>query len=363
MIRKIGRKSFTWLFCLLLGSGCVAVPYQEFKTYDQAFTETKAATEKLLIEYDAANQRVEKKSIDQKSGSSPYPGHVDLSPVINPLKANNPVTARYDALKMVGTYNTLLITLAEGKSPAEVKTVADSLISSTNQFASLLGTTDFIPYAAPIGKLVATLVQKLEEAQNRKQFIAALKEGEPIVQKILDLFAEDAQDIYELKAIEADRELFKFTKKVTDFNRQIKQVALEYKKPSGEMPEKIQVIEKKLGVIYNRVKSKNSSDLKFSGAKILDNLVISQFEQTLVQAESAASGYEKIVSEQQAFYELIMSYGGLLGKTKSTLTIVRLAMDQPVNINDQAKELFDFVFQVKRDWDALDQARRSGGNQ
>ncbi|WP_320040846.1 hypothetical protein [uncultured Desulfobacter sp.] len=365
---RVYARIVSGIICLsvLTGAGCIAVPYQEFKTYDQAFTETKTATEKFLLEYDTELEERNKAQEKTKSAGdgTPFPATVNLAPVMNPSKATTPLTARYDALSIVSDFNTVLITLAEGKSSKEVQTVADSLISSLNKFGTLIGETELIPYAAPVGKLVSTLIQKLNEAQNRKQFIAALTAGEPVVQAILDLFAQDAQDIYKVKALKATGKCSDYQDKAAAFNRQIKSLSRDYKIPSDNKTiTRIKKVEAEMQKIYTRTGLKNKAVLDPQGKKPFGDLVFSQFEQTLVQAGDAATGYETVIKEQQAFYELSISYGRLLGKTKTALTTVRLALDKPADIHQQATDLIAFVFEVKRDWNALEKARQSGSGQ
>lgn len=368
MVQKLFRYGIVLgvIFVTVFGFGCASVPQREFKSYSDAFAEIKSVTEQLLLEYDVA-KRAEAKSrsaeVSPSKLSPPYPSEVNLTHMVHGKSFKDPVNARRDALKVVTGFNSVLISLAEGKKSEEVKSVTDSLIENLNNFAILISEDFNIPYAGQVGAIISTVVTKLEEAENRKQFIAALREAEPIIQNILDLFAKDAQDIYKIKARQTDRLWTDHQDKVATLVRQMKKVAKDHSKPAGAQVDKLLEIENNVRTVYDRVGlNENSEKLSTTGNKPLDELTISQLEQTLVQADSEADKYEGVIKAQVAFHKLIISYGQLLAQTNSALTTVRLALDGPVDIRQQANELIFFVFEVKRDWEALNDARRSASS-
>lgn len=119
-------------------------------------------------------------------------------------------------------------------------------------------------------------------------------------------------------------------------------------------------IEKKVRNVLNRAGLKeNSEKLPTEGNRTFSEITFSQLEQTLVQAKSEADKYEEVIKAQAAFYKVIVSYEQLLAKTKSALITVRLALDAPVDIRQQANELIAFAFAVKRDWEAFNTSRHA----
>jgi hypothetical protein len=350
----------------VVGVGCVSVPNREFKSYSDAFEETKGIAEQLLLEYDAA-KRIEEKRKSKKSptvkSSSPYPSYVRLTLNVENGSLIDHVGARREALQVISGFNSALLSLAEGKKPEEIKSSIDSLTDGIKNVAQLVGENLPIPYAGEIGSLISTVIAKLEEAHNRKQFVSALREAEPIIQGILLLFAKDAQDIYLIRARQTDRLWTDHQDKVATLIRQMRNVAKEHTKPSGAQLEKLVNIEKKVRKVLGRAGLKdNSEKLPTEGNRIFGELTLSQLEQTLVQAKAEADKYEAVINAQAALHKVIISYGQLLAQTKSTLTTVRLALDAPMDIRQQANELIVFVFAVKRDWDALNAARRSAAS-
>jgi len=346
--------------------GCVRVPQRSFQSYSDAFAETKTITEQLLLEYDAARRVEEMHSAPAEPSpraGTYYPSEVTIARMGVKKGPKDPVDARRDALEVVSGFNAVLISLAEGRKPDEVKSVTDSLIGDLNTFATLISDDFQIPYAGQIGALISTVVTKLEEANNRRQFIAAIRAAEPIIQGILVLLAEDAQDIYTIKARQADRLWMHHQGSVAVLVRQMKGVAKECATPTGELATELQDLEQRIRAVYDRVDlTENSEELTTAGTRPFDRLTMSQLEQTLVQATAEADAYEAVINSQVAFHTLIVSYGQLLAETQSALTTVRLALDEPVDIRQQASELIPLVFAVKRNWEALNDARRSGSS-
>lgn len=348
---------------LFFSYGCVSVPQKEFKSYTDVFAETKAVTEQFLLEYDQA-KRIETEAKSAKppkiNKSSPYPADLKIIVMAQNRTSVDAVGARREALEVVSSFNAILISLAEGKKPEEIKSITDSFLEDLNGVANLFGDQFAIPYVGQIGSLISTVVTKLQEAQNRQQFVAALKEAEPIIQGIVLLFAKDAEDIYQIRAKQADRQWTDSQDKVATLVRQIKNVAKGYATPGGSYTPRLVKIEKEVRNVLDRVGLKeNSEALSMTGPAIFEELTLSQFDQTLVQANLEADRYEIAIKQQVAFHKLIVSYGELLGKTTTSLTAVRLALDAPSDIRQQSKELFSFVFTVKRNWEELDSVRRT----
>jgi hypothetical protein len=365
MAQKISRYSIVLhtALWLVFGCGCSSVPQREFKSYSDAFAETASITEKLLLEYDLA-KRTEAQARSSKTKPSepnrPYPAAVSLASIMEGTPSQDPVDARYEALRVVTGFNALLISLAEGKKPEEVRSTTDSLIDDFKGLATLVGKDLEIPCAGQVSALISTVITKLQEADNRRQFIGAMREAEPIIQGILDLFIQDAEDIYAIKAKQADRLWSDYQDGVATLIRQMKAVCKECRAPAGDQVGKWQEIEEKVRQVYDRAGlKKNDHKLPAVGDTAIDELTTSQLEQTLVQANAEADKYEAVIRSQVAFHELVVSYGQLVGKTKSALTTVRLALDAPVDIRQQAHELLVFAFEVKRDWEALEDARHS----
>lgn len=351
-------------FVLLGVGGCTIVPQQEFSEYTQAFNEAKSATEQLLLDLDTSKKIVEKIKNTRNPPAvqaGPFPLKVDLAAFGSP--EIDPVGARRVYLEAVSKFNTVLTDLAAGKKPEEVRNSVDSLISGLNNVAGLIGETLPIPGVA--GGLISTVIGQLQQARNRQQFVAALQAGAPIVDGILDLFRKDAEDVYTIMAgvatIDADHQ----TDLVFDLSEQMKKVAADHKAPEGDVAGDLGKIEKKLRIVLDQAglteQQGHMSNLPTTGDNKFDRITLSQLQQTLVQAEAAAVKYTAIIDKQKAYHDLVVSYGLLLLKTRQTLSVARGSLDKPADLRAQATELIEFVFNVKRDWEAVQLARHSAG--
>ncbi|MBU0484189.1 MAG: hypothetical protein KKB30_06715 [Proteobacteria bacterium] len=366
MKQRIYRFGILLLICfvMIMGSGCVTVPQQEFKAYSEAFSESKKMTEQLLIEYDQAKKNEAERQTGKKNVESeqPYPKAVDLKRMYPGFMLMDPVSKRHEALQVVTGFNEIIISLAEGKNPEEVKSTTDSFIENFNKFSELIGDDFEIPYAGQISRLVSDVITKFEEAKNRKQFIAALTKAEPFIQSILLLFLQDAEDLYDIKVKQSDRLWSGHQDKVAILVRQMRNVANEHKAPTNQKDQKkLNEIEGKVKNLLDRVGLKDNNEKLQTkvGDSAFNQIALSQLQQTLDQTNSVAYEYEKVIKTHNAFHEVIVSYGELISKTSTSLTIVRLAFDKPIDIRQQASELVSLAFTVKRNWEALDKARRS----
>lgn len=352
--------SIVTLISLFAVGACTSVPEREFKAYTAAFDEVKSATEQLLLDMDGAQNLAKAAGAQpkKKTGSAPFPLVVDLTS--NGSVVDDTVAMRRRSLEVVSRFNTVLISLAAGRKPAEVKSSVDSLISGFKNIAGLVGKS--IPVPGGAGDLAATIIGALEKANNRKQFAAAAKKAQPVITAILDLFRKDAEDVYKIMALDAKKRSARERRKVSGLVRQMQGVASLYKVPTiaGKI-KRIETLEKKIQTVLGRVdRGASSAKLQVkAGPGVIDELAYSQLEQSLTQAEQAAGNYRVIKQEQLARYQLAVAYGKLLRKTVQSLGAVRAGLDRPADIRAQAMELIGFSFDVKRNLKALNEAPKT----
>lgn len=360
----IGGVGFAFVVLALVG--CAAVPEQEFVAYTQAFDEAKAATEQLIVTLDLAkkiarevDKGISETSNNQKIGAQDAPFSTTISlPEIATPKLDE-ITARREALEGVARFNAVLMVLAAGKKRKEVKSSMDSLAQGLSGIANLVGSTLDIPEMTT--NLISTVVGKLQEAQNRAQFEAALRDAAPVIDGILELFRQDAADVYEIFAREAVGRSKRLQDKVFDLMLQMKSVSSEHETPNSELSTGFQDSNTKLRGLLNAVglyeEAGHSSDLLTNGGKTFDKTTLSQLQQTLIQAETARDQYSAVIAKQKSLRELMESYGQLLLKTRQSLQVARAALDKPAEFRTQASELIMSVFEVKRNLDAMRLAR------
>ena len=343
--------------------GCTTVPQKEFRDYTEAFAEVKATTEQLLLDYDAAKKEEAKRKATPASPAQParpYPSSVSLAIAANDADLVDEMAMRRQTLEVVTSYNKALTALAEGRKPEEVKESVGSLLSGLQNVGSFVKAGFSISYVGQAAALISTVVAELEKANNRKQFVVALHNGAPIIRGILQNVAADAEDLYRIRAKQADRKRKDFRDVVATHVRQMRKVAGEHAMPTGNLVKRLSDIEKKVRTTLDRAGlTENSEKLPTTGQAAVTELIASQLEQTLVQAETAAKKYRAVLDEQNAYQGLVISYGRMLRQTELSLDAVRAALDAPLDIHAQAQQLITFVFAVKRDWETLRAARRA----
>jgi hypothetical protein len=349
---------------LLVMAACTAVPQQEFKAYTDAFAEVKSVSEQILVDMETAEKMVAKIRGDRNPPAAvgaPYRKDVDLLALATPKE--DQATKRHRALEAVDSFNNVLVALAAGKKPEEIQSSVDSLIGGLKNVAALTGQT--LPIPAPVGKLAATAIELLEKAQNRQQFDAGLRAAAPVIDEFLVLLTKDAQSIFVNAVKFTDLATEHERDRVTDYYVQMKQVASAHKEPgAGDLKTGRDSLEKKLEKALRQVghtaeKGFNAKLPISAAGKTFDAMALSQLEQTYGLMEAAAQKYSALVEKQNAYHELVMSYGRMLASTRRTLQTVRTALDRPADIRAQALELVGFAFDVKRKLEALRETRQA----
>ncbi|MBI4800256.1 MAG: hypothetical protein HY794_16315 [Desulfarculus sp.] len=111
------------------------------------------------------------------------------------------IQARLDALNLLGKYGTRLGELAGSDAPARFESAASALggnlygLQDNFNALSKQGDTKANDYLTPIGKLVGILGRMYLEQQRDQALTAAIQEGAPTVESILDLLKRDMEEV------------------------------------------------------------------------------------------------------------------------------------------------------------------------
>lgn len=341
----------------LLALGCTStVPKRELAAYTQAFDEAEVATEQLILYLDRAKliaSEVEKRS---SNASTPFQLEIQLRVVPYSTPKIDVIAARRLALDVIVRYNSVLMALAEGKKPEEIRSSISSLTKGLSTFAGIASNVS-LPLNATTS-LISTIVSKLQDAHNKAQFEAAIREASPIIDKILDLFRKDAEDVYRISAENAYQRITGYKDSIFDLSIQMNLVAMEHEEPELEFLTEFRRIKADLRNTLDTVGFNDMAiDLPTTGQIPFDDNTLNQLRSSLDLAETMRDQYSAVVTEQNALYGLIESYGYLLLKTSQSLKTLGMALDRPAEFSSQASELIMVVFQVKRDIDAYTRAR------
>jgi hypothetical protein len=270
------------------------------------------------------------------------------------------ILARRRALELIQRFNTTLSELAVGRSPDEVRASANALISGLNQFAEVveLGAGAAIPFGSEVATLIGTVVQKLEEAHNRAQFVAAMRAGAPVISRAFRQLQADANHVYRIRALDARSRALAVRIDMSNKVQEMTGVAATVQSPTDEVNiAALKDVQDRLTRLVRATGLQEPDALRTTGPDAFSKLVITQLQQTLTQLETSGKGYQAIVDEQNAFYGWTESYKAMVGKADATIKAVVVALDQPFDLPAAASDLVAFAFQVKRDFEALRAAR------
>lgn len=347
---------------LLIG-GCTSVPVAEFQSYTDAYTGVKTESENLLVELDSVFKlsdaiTAQMAATKNKKPVRPFP--LEATGSNNKKPGEDDVLIRRHALDLITLYNDTLSRLAAGQSPEQVRSSANSLISGLNTFGTIVnaGSSAVIPFAGEVAALLGTVVHKLQEAHNRAQFVDALRNGAPILAKIFAQLQTDANLVYRIRALDADKRTLAVQQGMVNNIEQMLLVAKNSKAPTSAKDIKtFKTIQGKLANVIKAANIQGAPAIVASGNDISVPLLISQLQQTLSQLESSATQYQAIVDEINASLNWVQSYKRMVKGTNTDLNAVVIALDKPVDLTAIASQIGIFVFQVRRDFQALQTAR------
>ena len=354
-VKQTGLVGFYAIVLFALGCNST-VPKRELAAYTQAFDEAEVATEQLILYLDRAKLIASEVENRSSNSSTPFQLEIQLRVVPYSTPKIDVIAARRLALDVIVRYNSVLKALAEGKKPEEIRSSISSLTKGLSTFASIASNVS-LPLSATTS-LISTVVSKLQDANNKAQFEAAIKEASPIINNILDLFRKDAEDVYKISAENAYQRVAGYKDSIIDLSIQMKSVAKKHEEPDLELLTEFRRIKDDLRNIFDTVGFKEKEiDLPTTGKNPFDANTLNQLKSSLDLAETMRDQYSAVVTEQNALYGLIESYGYLLLKTSESLKTLEMALDRPAEFSSQASELIMVVFQVKRDIDAYTRAR------
>jgi hypothetical protein len=343
------------LILVLFLGGCAIfqpLPKAELQTYREALLETRNVGDQVLQTWDKAARTARARDEMQKlqaSGQdvSPFPVEFNAREVIDTEGAPDPVAVRMLALDTVVRYTNLLVTLAEGRSIAQVQSSVDQLRANLQTVTGLLSLAP-VPGLAAAGPLLQTLSGALEKARLRKEFRNAVQDGESAVVAILYFLIDDTPDYYmTVFALENEKRL-KLRGYITDAVGSIIKIVQDHAKPSdpaflGKMETKIKV------VLDSLVPPLQAPALVSAGSKPFSNLAQSQVITDVERMEAANRKRNDVVEGLNAYHRLLAVYVRLLDQTRSNLHRLSLALDQPVDVQAAFEETLALALQARRD--------------
>lgn len=345
---------------LLLAAACTPVPKVELTAYVDAFGKTEAAIEQALVDMDAAEAVVKeikarREAEKNDSGANtPTAGTIQTTIDLRPAAAEpeSQSAKRRRALEVVARFNATMVALAEGRSDAEVRASTEGLVGNLQALGSLANIA--VPGSQVVIGSLSTAIAALEKARNRQQFMDAMRVAAPIIDQILVLFREDAEDVFEFLAEETRDNLILAAAGVFEVGRQMRDLTEIRKPPAGTQIQTHKSLGQKLVDARATVRRPLTGEPLPTGDStadyVYDDLTLNQLSRMATEALTIATRYRALEMEHTARIEAYQKYGALLAQTRRTLGSVLLAIDRPPEVRQQALELIGIAFETKRSW-------------
>ena len=128
------------------------------------------------------------------------------TPLITPVFDTDSIKARTEAIRLLGVYGRRLAELAGAEAPAKfasnVEALGDNLSGLANTFSSLKDKRGIkkadataANYTGPVAKIVGVVGQMMLERKRDAALTAAIREGAPAVNSLLDLLENDLNEV------------------------------------------------------------------------------------------------------------------------------------------------------------------------
>lgn len=354
---------------ILLLAGCFHIPKREFSQYKQTFAQVHTTAGDILLDFDQALKKAKERQAAQEQGQDarpvrpPYPADLEAFEAKRGDEKLDDIEVRRRALQVITQYNDLLTQLAEGKSAQEVKSSASGLVNAVGKFVTIAGGSG-VPGLSAIATIVSTLAELVEKARTRAEFSRAVREGRPVIEKIIDALIEDRGDHYGLRFGLAQEERLLILDEITIRIRLILGFVASLG-PSRQDGPNVSDAEKDLNSILKPVRGEIVEypiRLKLAPASArtapFTEGADERTQASILEIKEQVEKYENNVKQMQALGRALVEYGKLLERTKTALATLEKMLDKPQDISIVAEELARAVFSVKRNLETLRSAVR-----
>ncbi len=176
---------------LLVLAGCAVVPREELGAYQEAYALARSSARDLVL---SARLAAREASADPASGRTVEERVAALKERLDALGA------RLAALDVVDAYNLVLVRLAEGADPEEIRGSLQALGETLGTFVS--GASRVMAKAVPYLDMLSEALAFIDDLLRREEFRKAVEAAEKPLGGILKILIEDAPDLH---AVEVQR--------------------------------------------------------------------------------------------------------------------------------------------------------------
>lgn len=350
-----------WFAALVVAAGlagCAEIPRTELGAYTKAFDTAKASSEQVMLDLSAAKKKIDDfesrraasaASATTASASIAAGAYVPSVQRMALAKADG-ITARLSAFEVVDKYNSVLVTLASGKSVEAVKSSAANLLTAAGRLASAAGAA--VPGLSAAAGLIRTAAAAAEKYRAREEFARLVRDGGPQMREILAFLIEDTVQIVNVHEGIWVAEMAPLRLRASNAVREISALARGRDAPVDQAgKDAVAAIERTVqGVSGRRYSIFGATS---AGAMAADRALISQME---IKAGDAVGYYRALddaAKRSPALRRLMDRYTELLGAAGDAMADLEKAIDAPVDPSASVLRLLDTAMALKRDYAAF----------
>jgi hypothetical protein len=341
---------------------CAQIPTKQLTSYTQAFAQAQAASEQVLLDFDQAlkearaTQQALVKPAAAPMSPSPYPRSWADAVRSEASAVPDDIEVRRRAFKIVADYNAVLVQLAEGKSVEDVKTSASGLLSSADKFLTVVKGSG-IPGLSSITGIVTTLAELFEKARLREEFVKAVQNGAPIVDKILDAFIADIGSHYDARVAVLNRERLRALSRMRSADETARKIVSQHNATSGDRDKLESAVNEKLAVaLGDGIKLPVKLAAASSNTPAYSDIAKAQVQDELNTLDRQSKVYVENIAAAKSLSAMLGSYRKLLEATQASMKALVKSLTEPVDIVASADELLGVAFALRRDLRALNSA-------
>ena len=362
MTASFGRVTARWLTLgaiFVLASACTSVPTQELSQYRQAFAATQTASEAVLMDFADALHSAAARERAAVPTAEPA-GGINARLENGGSKPPDAVEVRRRAVRTIDQFNSVITTLAEGKSVSEVQGTASGFINAAQSFVVAAG-GNAVPGLSSLTGVVNTLLSQIEQARARAEFEQAVRSGAPIIAAILQTLVEEREQHMLLRVQEANLREVVILDEITTRAAALRSLIGDHSAPGRNDPRAS--IQEMLNAALTPTQSQLTFKLPLQLAYQSGKPALTT-EQALLAQEISANvkqWSDAFVANRAAIESLraaLNNYGLLLNQTQSALNAVVSNLGRPQSLQQISENLLGVAFELKSNLEAYGAARK-----
>lgn len=356
-IRGMARWLTLGAICVL-SAACTSVPTQELSQYRQAFAATQAASEAILMDFAAA---VHSAQVRQRSAvpSAEPAGGITARLENGGSKPPDAIEVRRRAVRTIDQFNSVITTLAEGRSVKEVQGSAGGFIHAAQSFVVAAG-GNAVPGLSSLTGVVNTLLGQIEQARARAEFERAVRSGAPVIAAILDVLVEEREQHMGLRVQEANLREVIILDELTTRAAALRSLIGDHSAPVRNDPRAMlqEALNASLVPAQGQLAFKLPLQLSYQNSKPALTPEQALLAQELLAGVRAWS--EAFIANRAAIENLraaLNNYGLLLNQTQIALSSVVTNLGRPQSLQQISENLLGVAFELKSNLEAYGAAR------